>query len=122
VATRDPQAEVFLERWPELTPIALKARALIFDVMPDGIEQVKTGWSVIQYGPTGKMRDVSVVLQPQRAWVNLGLADGATLPDPAGLLEGTGKGIRHVKLRRPEDVENPAVRALVAAQVGASAS
>jgi len=119
--TRDPQLEAFLDRWPELKPIALKARELIFDVMPDAVEQVKTGWSVIQYGPTGKMRDVSVVLQLQRAWVNLGLAEGAGLPDPAGLLEGTGKGIRHIKLRKAEDVDNPAVRALVAAQVGASA-
>jgi hypothetical protein len=121
VPTRDPQAEAFLSRWPELKPIALKARDVIFDVMPDAIEQVKPGWSVIQYGPTGKMRDVAIVLQPQRAWVNLGLADGAALPDPAGLLEGTGKGIRHVKLRKPDDVDNPAVRALLAAQVGATA-
>jgi hypothetical protein len=31
--------------------------------------------------------------------VNLGFCDGANLPDPDGLLEGTGKTMRHVKLR-----------------------
>jgi len=31
--------------------------------------------------------------------VNLGFCDGASLPDPEGLLEGTGKAMRHVKIR-----------------------
>ena len=31
--------------------------------------------------------------------VNLGFFHGATLPDPARLLQGTGKFMRHVKLR-----------------------
>ncbi len=31
--------------------------------------------------------------------VNLGFCEGAGLPDPEGLLEGTGKAMRHVKIR-----------------------
>jgi hypothetical protein len=31
--------------------------------------------------------------------VNVGFFQGAALPDPAGLLQGTGKRMRHVKLR-----------------------
>ncbi|HWE49400.1 MAG TPA: DUF1801 domain-containing protein [Bryobacteraceae bacterium] len=34
-----------------------------------------------------------------RAHVNVGFFQGASLPDPAHLLEGTGKFMRHVKLR-----------------------
>src|SRR5690349_10031838 len=34
-----------------------------------------------------------------RAHVNVGFFRGAALPDPAGLLEGTGRFMRHVKLR-----------------------
>jgi hypothetical protein len=34
-----------------------------------------------------------------RAHVNVGFFHGADLPDPAGLLAGTGKRMRHVKLR-----------------------
>jgi hypothetical protein len=33
------------------------------------------------------------------AHVNVGFFHGASLPDPAGLLEGTGKFMRHVKLK-----------------------
>jgi len=36
------------------------------------------------------------VLEPHE---NVGFFHGAALPDPAGLLQGTGKFIRHVKLR-----------------------
>jgi hypothetical protein len=34
-----------------------------------------------------------------RAHVNLGFFHGAALPDPAGLLQGTGKYMRHVKIK-----------------------
>jgi hypothetical protein len=42
-----------------------------------------------------------------RSHVNVGFFQGAALPDPAGLLEGTGKRMRHVKLK-PETVANGA--------------
>jgi hypothetical protein len=38
------------------------------------------------------------------AHVNLGFWEGVFLSDPDGLLEGTGKRMRHVKLRSPSDV------------------
>lgn len=38
---------------------------------------------------------------------------GAALPDPEKLLEGTGKGVRHVKLRSIADVRKPGVKKLV---------
>src|SRR6188508_2818559 len=34
-----------------------------------------------------------------KAHVNVGFFQGAELPDPAGLLEGSGKFMRHVKLK-----------------------
>jgi len=38
---------------------------------------------------------------------------GASLTDPEKLLEGTGKGVRHVKLRNVADVKKPGVKNLV---------
>jgi hypothetical protein len=38
---------------------------------------------------------------------------GAALSDPEKLLEGTGKGVRHVKLRSIADVKKPGVKKLV---------
>ena len=46
---------------------------------------------------------------------NVGFFQGASLPDPAGVLEGTGKFMRHVKLRPGDDVDAGALEALIAA-------
>lgn len=47
--------------------------------------------------------------------VNVGFFKGAELPDPAGLLQGGGKAMRHVKLRPGEPVDEAALRALIEA-------
>ncbi len=50
-----------------------------------------------------------------RAHVNVGFFYGAALGDPAGLLEGSGKRMRHVKLRWGEPVNAAALDELIAA-------
>jgi hypothetical protein len=47
--------------------------------------------------------------------VNVGFFQGASLPDPAGVLEGTGKFMRHVKLRPGDDIDATVLEALIAA-------
>ena len=49
------------------------------------------------------------------AHVNVGFFFGATLDDPAGLLQGAGKRMRHVKLRWGEPVNAAALNELIAA-------
>jgi hypothetical protein len=49
-----------------------------------------------------------------RAHVNVGFFFGAMLDDPAGLLEGAGKRMRHVKLRPAQHVNAAALRKLIA--------
>jgi hypothetical protein len=46
--------------------------------------------------------------------VNLGFCDGAGLADPAGLLEGTGKTMRHVKVRPDGGVPTASLSQLIA--------
>jgi hypothetical protein len=50
--------------------------------------------------------------------VNLGFFQGATLADPAGLLEGAGKRMRHVKLRPGEPLDTAALTNLITAAHG----
>jgi hypothetical protein len=45
--------------------------------------------------------------------VNVGFFQGAELPDPAGLLEGAGKRMRHVKLRPGAVVSTAALNRLI---------
>jgi len=46
---------------------------------------------------------------------SIGFFHGAALPDPAGLLEGSGKRMRHVKLRWDRQPDSGALQALIAA-------
>jgi hypothetical protein len=50
-----------------------------------------------------------------RAHVNVGFFYGAELPDPARLLEGAGKRMRHVKTRPGAEPDPVALEALIAA-------
>lgn len=49
------------------------------------------------------------------AHVNVGFFLSAHLADPAGLLEGTGKNMRHVKLRPGAEIDREALAALIQA-------
>jgi hypothetical protein len=46
--------------------------------------------------------------------VNVGFFQGAALPDPAHLLQGTGKFMRHVKLKPGTPTNDAALNALIA--------
>jgi hypothetical protein len=48
-----------------------------------------------------------------KAHVNVGFFRGAEIADPSGILEGTGKFMRHVKLRPESDVDASALTALI---------
>lgn len=50
-----------------------------------------------------------------RSHANVGFFHGVALDDPAGLLEGTGKRMRHVKLRWGQQVNAAALTELIAA-------
>jgi hypothetical protein len=105
---------------PTIRDVFGALRALAREVMPDAVEQVDLPDRVLAFGfgPPGgiRMRGLAVGLIPHRAHVNVQLADGALLEDPSGIVEGTGKRIRHVKCRSLDDVTRPALRALLEEQ------
>jgi hypothetical protein len=48
-----------------------------------------------------------------KAHASVGFFRGSELPDPAGLLEGNGKLMRHVKIRRESPVDEAALSRLI---------
>ena len=102
---------------PEVREVFGALRSLVGEVMPDATEQLDLPDRLLAFGfgPPGgiRIRDMAAALIPHTAHVNVQLADGAILDDPAGIVEGTGKRIRHVKCRSPQDVARPALRALL---------
>ena len=98
---------------PEVRAIAERARDLVLSVYPQAVEQVDPADHLLAYGRGLKMAEQLWYIAPFKAHANLGFARGTELHDPAGLLEGTGKRLRHVKLRSLEDVDRSALRALL---------
>ena len=98
-----------------MAALVQQLRALVKDVMPSVTEKVYLGWSAIHYRAGANPRDIVVALSPQRTYVNLEFGDGVELTDPGQRLEGTGKRLRHVKIRGSIDVHDPDVRGLLEA-------
>ncbi len=108
---RDPAVEAWLSKQPgELGAIARtwfsRMRACGFDVL----EMMHDGCPVVC------VKDVPFAyVNVFKAHANVGFFPGAELKDPAHLLEGTGKRMRHVKLKAGEPIDAKALGALIQA-------
>lgn len=99
---------------PEMRPVARRLREVIVDVDPNAVEVVRLGDRAATYGVgPRKMKEGYAYIMPHENWVNLGFYQGATLADPAGIMEGTGKKLRHVKVRSVEEASRPEIRSLI---------
>jgi hypothetical protein len=121
-ATNDPGLEADVDRLLSEHPAEIQAieralRATIRAEFPDAVEQVDFGNKLIAFGRSMRMRGLLFAIIAHRTWVNLQLADGADLPDPDGLIEGTGKRIRHVKVRSVDAASSKPLVAAIRAQL-----
>jgi hypothetical protein len=98
---------------PEVQQLASSVRARIFELVPEAQEKVMIGYDSLSYGLASGMKEqfASIVLHRER--VNLQLHRGTELSDPAGLLEGTGKAMRHVKVQSEETAQSEEVGELI---------
>lgn len=106
---RDPAIEVWMNQHKgELGSIA----NLWFEVIRKCGEDVR---EILHDGhPTACVNDAAFAyVNVFKAHVNVGFFHGAELPDPKGLLEGTGKYMRHVKLRPEVEVDDVALLKLI---------
>ena len=108
----DDFEQLLVTNQPEAQALALELRKLIRRLLPQAQEKVYRGYGVADYGFGGSGRGF-LSIGPQKAYVNLYFMDGVQLADPHGLLTGTGKRLRHVKIRAPEDLKNKALHELV---------
>lgn len=97
---------------PRLRPLAAELRRMFLEAEPELRESIKWGNPCFEK----KMRVFYLASQGDR-YVTLGLWQGALLPNPGGLIEGTGKRMRHVKIRSAEELGNPEVGGIIRAAV-----
>jgi hypothetical protein len=103
----------------EVQSLARAARALMMDVLPKVKETVDPTGPYITYAYEPGYKGVVSYITVSKQGVKLGVARGASLPDPKKLLQGSGKSNRHVVIKTPDDLETPGLRRLVRAALAA---
>jgi hypothetical protein len=95
---------------PELRKVVRVLRSFVKGTVP-GTRETANSWGI----PTFETKDPFCFYMVGKNHVTFGFHYGTSLKDPEGLLEGTGKNIRHVKLRAVEDLERKGLKGLVLA-------
>jgi hypothetical protein len=107
--------------------IAREARAALVRIRrlvpSSAVRLVYDNWNglVIGFGPNARASDaiLSLLVTPDHLTLCF-INDGPGLPDPGGLLKGSGTVVRHVRLASARDLDGPAITALVKAAVARS--
>lgn len=104
---------------PAVRDLTRRACEVVLAVFPDAVvtvdDQNTRFGPTVGFGTTSGYKGLCFTVSPQLTHVTLGIAQGAYLADPSGLMEGTGKVHRHVKLRQSEDLNRPELRQIMAA-------
>jgi hypothetical protein len=96
--------------------LALGLREIVLEEAPAAIEKLVRVYALVfWYSLTGRMSDAFCQVVVYTKGVNLMFNRGAELEDPAGVLVGEGKIIRHIKVRAPADLKNPHLRKFIRA-------
>lgn len=102
------EIRAFIRQSPgPIRPLLRDLRKLVRETLPEAREEIKWG------RPAYSLRRIVCYLAAAENHASLGFYRGVELDDPKGLLEGTGKKLRHVKIVRASDVRKRALRALL---------
>jgi hypothetical protein len=108
--------EQFLSTYPpEIQTISSELRAMVKSVMPQANEVLYVKHNHFAYSFTRSSRDSICYICPMKDYARLGFMYGTHLSDPEHMLVGTGKRLRHVKVRNAQEASHPALKNLVEA-------
>jgi hypothetical protein len=100
---------------PEMAARIRAARRKMRERLPQALELVYDNYNffVIGYGPSEKASEAIFSLASHAKGVTLCFLHGAGLPDPKGLLKGSGTVVRNIRLETDETLDRADVRALM---------
>ena len=98
---------------PKNRSIIRALRRFVKRVEPGLEESVKWGNGCWVKGETPKGRVPVSYVYSAPDHVQFGFVRGSALKDPRGLLEGNGQYVRHVKVRKPSDIDETVFKAFL---------
>lgn len=113
-AFTEPEEAVLASASAPQREVALRLREAILALHPDATLIAWPRQHIISFGfGPKKMTEHHSFIALHAAHVNLGFYQGAQLTSPELSLEGTGKALRHVKVRSAEAASSPAIQRLI---------
>ncbi|HSQ01290.1 MAG TPA: DUF1801 domain-containing protein [Candidatus Dormibacteraeota bacterium] len=105
---------------PPVVALFLATRRTVLAAAPPANELIYDAYNAVSaaYSFSGRLREAFCHVAAYPAHVDLGFNRGAELPDPSGILVGSGARIRHVRIAAAGDLRAPALQALLRAAVG----
>jgi hypothetical protein len=100
---------------PEVATLIRAARKKMRERLPQALELVYDNYNffVIGYGPSEKASEAIFSIAAQAKGVSLCFLQGAGLPDPKGLLRGSGSVARNIRLDTADTLDGADVRSLI---------
>ncbi|MEJ2085133.1 MAG: DUF1801 domain-containing protein [Acidobacteriota bacterium] len=87
---------------PHVRPMLRDLRGIVHDYLPGATEEIKWG------RPVYSLRNIVCYLAAASDHACLGFYRGVELEDPLGILQGSGKKLRHLKVYQSKDVDDQA--------------
>jgi hypothetical protein len=110
----------FFDGYPtKVRDVALGLRTIVRSAMLNAREMLDRSARIVGYGFGPGYADMICVIIPSKKGVKLGIVRATELPDPKGLLEGSGKVYRHVVFAESSDLRRAGLKALLASAIAA---
>ena len=107
-SNKNKKVDQFIVKLSEnIQDITTYLRNVILETSEDFTEEIK--WGMPSYG----IQKNICYLQPSKNHVNLGFYYGASLIDKDNLLEGTGKQMRHIRIKKLDEIKSEKIKALI---------
>jgi hypothetical protein len=118
MAVRAPIPELleFLSAYHDrIVALALAVRRMVLTETPRATESIYDAYNAVAigYSFTGRLKESFCHIAVYGTRVNLGFNRGADLADPRGILQGTGKQVRHVTIREAGDLKDAYLKRLL---------
>ena len=104
-------------RPPQMAALTRAVLAKMRERLPGAVEMVYDKKNALVIGFCSAERAANVInsIATYSKWINLYFFEGDTLPDPEGLLQGSGSMVRSIRITDAAELDRPAVKQLIAA-------
>ena len=107
--------QIISKQTPEMAKLTKAVLAKLRPRFPGAVEMVydKKRGMVVGFCPDERPSNVINSIGVYSKWINLYFFEADSLPDPEGLLQGSGRIVRNIRIDSAADLDRPGVKALI---------